>query len=652
MFYNKKLQERLNWAFTTPKQGGSLGMNYCNSFSCRSLALILSLAVIAGCKTPNEYQKEADKVSYDIIKQKQMEALGRQEPFTIERPSDILRRRLLDDQNLMTTGPWSYGTDRLEKLPNWPDPNYPRQAKELDPIVELDGDKPIKLTLLDALQIGARNSTIYQGYKEEVFQAALGLDLNRNDFRDIFNQTVEQNIRSNTTGDRAVSQTNFTETTTWDRTLKNGASLGTGLAVNLANLLTGNHDSSHGIQADASISIPLLRGSGEYNPLNQNLIDAERNVVYRIWTFERNKTSFAVGIADEYLAVLQGLDRIDNMAGNYRSQSLNVRRVRRLADAGQIDIIQVGQAIQQELSARNQWVLAQQAYERLLDDFKISLGLPADARIELDRDELTQLVEAAKGTLIKVPDSETASVDPNEVIAPADAPIELVEPSMQGAGRYEINTQRAVRLALDNRLDLKQLQGRVFDAQREVVFRADQLRAGLNLGGTVTSGSLTSSNPTSEDTKLRFDKVTSYGLLSLDLPIERTAERNNYRAALISLEVATRAVALREDEIKRDVRGRLRTLFSARETLQIQATALDVAQKRVESARISLEAGRAQTRDLLEAQDSLLSAQNSLTAAVISYRVNELRLQQDLDLLQVNEKGLWQEYNPEVNNEK
>ncbi|NLH16958.1 MAG: TolC family protein [Phycisphaerae bacterium] len=625
-------------------------MIFRKSFAIYGVTILLSLGVLAGCKTPSEYQKEADKVAYDIVTRKQMEALGRNEPFTIERPSDILRRRLLNEQNLMTTGPWSFGTDRLEQIPLWPDPNYPRQIKELDPIVELEGDKPIRLTLLDALQIGARNSFTYQGYKEDVFRAALNLDLNRNNFRDIFNQTVEQNIRSNTTGDRAVSQTDFSETTTWDRTLKNGTSVGAGLAVNLANLLTGNRDSSHGILADASISIPLLRGSGEYNPLNQNLIDAERNVIYQIWIFERNKVSFAVDIADAYLTVLQGLDRIDNAAGNYRRQSLNVRRARRLADAGQIDIIQVGQAVQSELSARNQWILAKQSYESSLDSFKVRLGLPADARIELDRDELSRLVEAAKGTLIQVGDSETASVDPNQAVVAADAPIELVEPSMAGAGRYEIDPDQAVRLALDHRLDLKQLQGKVYDAQREVVFRADRLRAGLDLLGTVSSGGTTS--PTSEDTKLRLDKVTSYGLLSLDLPIERTAERNDYRNALIELESATRAVAIREDEIKVAVRGRLRTLLSSRESLQIQAKALEVAQNRVESANISLEAGRAQIRDILEAQDALVSAQNSLTTAVISYRINELRLQQDMDLLLVNEKGLWTEYNPEVTNEK
>jgi outer membrane protein TolC len=57
-----------------------------------------------------------------------------------------------------------------------------------------------------------------------------------------------------------------------------------------------------------------------------------------------------------------------------------------------------------------------------------------------------------------------------------------------------------------------------------------------------------------------------------------------------------------------------------------------------------LEAGRAQTRDLLEAQDDLLSAQNLLTASVIDYRIAELEIQRDMAVLQVDEKGLWHEY--------
>ena len=36
-----------------------------------------------------------------------------------------------------------------------------------------------------------------------------------------------------------------------------------------------------------------------------------------------------------------------------------------------------------------------------------------------------------------------------------------------------------------------------------------------------------------------------------------------------------------------------------------------------------------------------------LTSAIVSYRIAELELQRDLGLLEVNEKGLWQEFSPE-----
>jgi len=36
-----------------------------------------------------------------------------------------------------------------------------------------------------------------------------------------------------------------------------------------------------------------------------------------------------------------------------------------------------------------------------------------------------------------------------------------------------------------------------------------------------------------------------------------------------------------------------------------------------------------------------------LTRAVVRYRTAELGLQRDMDVLQVNEKGLWQEFKPE-----
>lgn len=108
-----------------------------------------------------------------------------------------------------------------------------------------------------------------------------------------------------------------------------------------------------------------------------------------------------------------------------------------------------------------------------------------------------------------------------------------------------------------------------------------------------------------------------------------------------------RDVQALEDDIKFAVMNELRDLLEARESVYIQAQAVYVAEKRVRSVNMFLEAGRAQARDLLEAQDALLSAQNDLTSAIVDYRIAELNIQRDMGVLEVNENGLWREFNPE-----
>jgi outer membrane protein TolC len=225
-----------------------------------------------------------------------------------------------------------------------------------------------------------------------------------------------------------------------------------------------------------------------------------------------------------------------------------------------------------------------------------------------------------------------------EGIPAADAPVELVPPSREDAGRFEIDESEAVILALENRLDLRVAEGEVYDAQRAVVVAADALGAELTFLGRAGYGG--TGDPTGDDQKLRFDKGVYSALLTLDLPFERTRERNDYRNSFISLEQAARNVQKLEDQIKLNIRSRLRTLLESRESLKIQAKAVLVAEKRVKSTELFLDAGRGQIqiRDLLEARDALLSAQNLLTLAAVNYRIAELELQSDM--------GLWQEYVP------
>jgi len=608
------------------------------------LLVYAALLVQAGCKSPGEYRRQADETAYEIIRQKQHEAIGNAEDFTIGRPSDILRRRLLQAQNLQYSGPWSLGTDRLEKPEHWPEDDYPQDANTA-PLVLLDGAEPLTFTMLESLQVAAGNSFTYQTQKEEVFRAALRLDFERDLFRDFFTEQAESLVSTDSSGDRTVSGTRQSSITGWSRTLKNGAAFSAQLGADLVNLLTEGRASARGLRADASVSMPLLRGSGAHI-VTEPLTQAERDVVYAIWNFERFKRTFAVDIASEYYAVLQALDQIANEEGNYGRVSMSVRRSRRIAEAGGIDTIQVDQAVQDELRARNRWVISMQSYERTLDEYKILLGLPVDANIELDRGELDKLVERVSEEMV---DLSRFAVDPNEEVPPADAPIELEQPGPEGAGQYEIDQVLATRSALENRLDLRVAQENVYDAQRAVVIFADRLGAELTLFGSASAGDRRSvGSATSNDSRVHLNEAAYSALLTLDLPLERVAERNDYRDSLISLERAVRDVGSLEDRVKLDVRNRLRDLGSTRESLQIQARAVEVAQRRVSAANMAMDAGRAQIRDILEAQEALLSAQNSLTAAVINYRITELELQRDMGLLKVDETGLWQEFDPEA----
>jgi len=603
--------------------------------------------VPTGC-SPAQYRRGADSAAYSILGEAQQRTLGRREPFTIESPGDALRRKLLIGQDLPRCGPASLGSDQLEPIDHWPEKNYPGRDSQAPPAeAPWLAQAPLKLTLTEALAVAARNSREYQAKKEGVFRAALALDLEANEFRNILSGEGESTYEHDLSGDESVRGLANSATAGWRRKLKSGTLLTAEFAVDLARLLTQGQASALGLFADATITIPLLRGAGKHivaEPLTQ----AERDVAYALWEFERFKRTLAVKVASEYLDVLRQLDQVRNAQENYKGLMASTRRARCLADEGRLSRIQVDQSFQNELRARDGWISAQQSYQRKLDSLKITLGLPTDANIVLDTEELQRLTDVARA-LPKVPVGPAAGADATSqpATAPAaDAPITLQPPSKEG-GRLEMPEAEAVETALSHRLDLRKALGEVYDAQRRVVVAADALKMGLSLAGSARMGGRRSLGSVSQDdAQIRFEKgVYTAGVL-LNLPLERTAERNAYREALIALEQAVRNVQALEDQIKRQVREALRKLLQARESYQIQMQATALARKRVESTELFLELGRAEIRDLLEAQESLLSAQNALTAALVNYRIAELELQRDMGVLEVDHNGNWSEYEP------
>lgn len=612
-------------------KGGARISNRIMARALFAILLIAALLIGTGC-TASHYRKSADNAADKLIKEKQKDLFGTADGLNIERPSDILRRRLMIDQNLQYAGDASLGTDKLEKIAHWPENNYPSAGAASGDGIAVEQGKALKLSLLQALATAAQNSSEYQTQKENVFQKALDLNLQRHEYGFSLGGNARYNASMTKSNGVTTKSDSSSGTVSLSKALKNGVQLVTSAGLDIVNLLTAGVTSKI-IQYDASISVPLLRGSGSYIS-SERLTQAERDLVYSLQSFDRYKNTFAVQIVQSYMNVLSQMDQVVNAAENYKNLITSANRTSRLSEAGRATIVQVNQALSQELNARNRWLSAQTNFKNQLDSFKTMIGLPADANIELDRTDLESLTKRAA-----------------EIVARAgedlSTPENLVEPGKENASALEMDETEAIKLALENRLDLRVMEGKVYDAQRAVIIKADALGAELTLNGSAQRVGFNDSSQQGGGAQPVGNTFT--GLLNLNLPLDRVSERNDYRKSYIALDQAVRAYQSLEDNIKLAVRQDLRNMAQAREELKIQTKAVLVAETGYKSASMFFEAGRSELRDLLDAQASLLSARNSLTSAVINYRLAELQFQRDAGILKIDNNGLLVEYISEEN---
>jgi outer membrane protein TolC len=175
------------------------------------------------------------------------------------------------------------------------------------------------------------------------------------------------------------------------------------------------------------------------------------------------------------------------------------------------------------------------------------------------------------------------------------------------------------------------------DSKRKIKVAASQLRADLRLFG---GASLQSDAPTDYG---HFDpgKVAADAGVELDLPLDRLIERNNYRSTLVSFESELRNFTLTLDNLKGSIDKGVRTLEQRRQNYEIQTNALQLANRRVASTTMLLEAGRAEVRDLVEAQDAQISSQNAVTGALVAYQQSRLQLLLDIGALNTEVPQFW-----------
>ncbi|MHC4982130.1 MAG: TolC family protein [Planctomycetota bacterium] len=194
---------------------------------------------------------------------------------------------------------------------------------------------------------------------------------------------------------------------------------------------------------------------------------------------------------------------------------------------------------------------------------------------------------------------------------------------------------QAVVVALSVRPDVLTEQAKVRDARRDVEVAADEFNPQLDLElGISAEGS--------EERRFwrtRFHEHTRFVDVRFNYPLDQTDNRDAYRGAMIAGAKAERDYAQFVDGVRREVRQSYRALTQSRRSYEIQVRNVEIAKRRRALAALQLQKGMASARDVLEAEESLRTAQNGLTSALVSYTTTRLDFLADLGMLQVDEKG-------------
>src|SRR5690606_8674887 len=141
-----------------------------------------------------------------------------------------------------------------------------------------------------------------------------------------------------------------------------------------------------------------------------------------------------------------------------------------------------GRLRQAKLIAETRWIDAIRSYMTRLDEFKITLGIPVDARIVLDDRELQKL--------------------------------HIEDPS--------ISREESVEVAMVARPDLATALDRVADAERRIKVAKNGLLPGLDVSLDYNPVS----DPGDTTPGINWDRRRWSSSVDLDLPLDRKAERN------------------------------------------------------------------------------------------------------------------------------
>jgi outer membrane protein TolC len=430
-----------------------------------------------------------------------------------------------------------------------------------------------RLSLEDVLGISQKSSREYITAEEEYLLAAIRLLIERHRWGPrLFDDITAAIDAEGNSGDYSTALRVINELRVSQRLPYGGeveARLITEATHQLSDVVGDRYQQSSALVLSANV--PLLRNAGLI--AQEDLIQAERDLVYAARSFEDFRRSLFVDIARDYFSLLAQQAVIANQEERLRSIMAFLERTQALVDAGRERPFQAKNVEQNVLTSRNQLISQREAYLLSLDRFKIRLGVPVERAITLD-----------------------------------PVSLEIDDP--------KITVERAGQLALQYRLDYQNELDRIDDSRRSVANARNQLLPDLN---TALSASFNTDDSV-QIGGVNFDLNDAdwRAAVTFGLPLDREIERLTLRSAMIFLERNQRNVEEFRDGLILEARRAVRAIDTARLSLRLQEQAVQINELRLEEILIKEDEVDAQTR--LDAENELLEARNSRDQAIRDLR--------------------------------
>jgi outer membrane protein TolC len=454
------------------------------------------------------------------------------------------------------------------------------------------GAEPLVLDLREALKQAQRTSREYLTAEEDYILSAINLLVIQNRWSPrIFND-----LSAGLAGQGASG--NFDHTLSIINTLRLSQRLPFGgsaearlvsdLTRELRTQASGSYSTSSALVLSARV--PLLRGAGSV--AREDIIQAQRDVIYRARGFERERRRLLVSLSTDYFQLVQSLAEIQTQRRRIEGLEQFRESTQARFQAGRVSEFEVNTISTDILAQRANLAELREQFQVALERFRVRLGL----------------------------DSKTSVV-----VKPID--IELKPPAL--------TQEQAAASALEYRLDLQNLRDQVDDARRELDNARNNTLPDLNLDGSVTMPTRPGDQSGVFSVRPR-DLDYSVGA-TLSLPLDRAEERLGVRSALIGLERAQRTYDQARDNAIVNVRSALRRIDLARFRLQLAEERVTITRRRLEEQ--TLKQAELEAQRIIDSTNAVADAENELQRARTALRTAILNFLLESDQLRVSNEG-------------